>query len=195
MIEVRLHGRGGQGAVTAAEILAIAAHEAGKHTQSFPAFGVERRGAPVEAFVRISDKPITIRSQIYKPDMLVVLDPSLLEKDFIYSGLKKGGLIVANTSKDFKKKGYKTICIDATSLAEDVLGRPITNTTMLGAFSAASGLVPVKAVKKALSQPFSSRTVQLPDCKEKLGKLKGDILKKNKSLVQMAYDEVNDKDG
>ena len=190
MIEIRLHGRGGQGAVTAANILATAAFEGGKQSQSFPTFGVERRGAPVESYVRISDKQINIRSQIYEPDMLIVLDPSLLREDAIFRGLKKGGIIVANTSSDFKRAGHKTICVDATSLANDILGRPITNTAMLGAFAAASNLVPLKALTNSLGKAFGSKSVQLPECKEEPAMLKGKILEKNKVLVKRAYEAV-----
>lgn len=188
MIEIRLHGRGGQGAVTAAEILAIAAFESGKYSQSFPAFGVERRGAPVESYVRIDNEPITLRSQIYEPDMVIILDPSLLKEEFIFKGLKKGGLIIANTSSDFKKTGYKSICIDATSLANEVLGKPITNTAMLGAFAAASDLISLKALTNSLGRAFGSKSIQLPSCGEESGMLKGAILEKNKILVKMAYE-------
>ena len=193
MIEIRLHGRGGQGAVTAAEILAIVAFESGKYSQSFPAFGVERRGAPVESYVRIADKPINLRSQIYEPDIVIVLDPSLLKEEFIFKGLKKGGLIVANTSSGFKKAGYKSISIDATSLANEVLGRPITNTAMLGAFAAASDLISLKALTNSLGRAFGSKSVQLPSCgAEEPEMLKGAILEKNKVLVKKAYEVAND---
>ena len=190
MIEIRLHGRGGQGAVTAANILAAAAFEGGKQSQSFPAFGVERRGAPVESYVRISDKQINIRSQIYAPDILIVLDSSLLKEESIFRGLKKGGLIVANTSSGFKRTGHKTICVDATSLANDILGRPITNTAMLGAFAAASDLIPIEALTNSLGKAFSSMSVQLPECKEEPAMLKGKILEKNKVLVKRAYEVI-----
>jgi len=193
MIEIRLHGRGGQGAVTAANILALAAFEAGKYVQAFPTFGVERRGAPVESFVRIDDKPINIRSQIYEPDILIVLDSSLLREEFIFRGLKKGSLIVANTSSDFKKPKYKSICVDATSLANDILGRPITNTAMLGAFAAASNLITLKALTNSLGMAFSSSSIHLPDCKDEPGQLKGKILEKNKVLVKKAYDLTKNK--
>ena len=192
MIEIRLHGRGGQGAVTACEMLAIAAFESGKWAQAFPSFGVERRGAPVQSFCRIDDNPIDIRSQVYKPDMLVVLDPSLLHEDFIFEGLKRTGLIVAN-SKDFNKPGYKTVCVDATSLAMDILGRPITNTAMLGALAAASDIVPLKALTNSLGEAFGSKSVQLPECREEPGKLKGEILEKNKKLVEKAYEQTRKK--
>jgi len=193
MIEIRLHGRGGQGAVTAANILAAAAFEGGKQSQAFPAFGVERRGAPVESYVRISEKQIHLRSQIYEPDMLIVLDPSLLKEESIFRGLKKGGLIVANTAGGFKRAGHKSICVDATSLANDILGRPITNTAMLGAFAAVSDLIPLKALTNSLGKAFSSSSTQLPDCKEEQGQLKGKILEKNKVLVKKAYEIVKKK--
>lgn len=188
MIEIRLHGRGGQGVVTAAEILATAAGKSNKYSQSFPYFGVERRGAPVEAFVRISDKPITLHSQIYEPDMLIVLDPSLLKDPNIFKGLKKGGLIIAN-STDFKKAGYKVVNINATHLALLHLGVPITNTAMLGAFAAASKLVKLDAVLDSLNLAFDSKSLQIPDCREEPTPQIN--MKENIHLVKEAYKAVH----
>lgn len=186
MIEIRLHGRGGQGVVTAAEILAFAAGKSGKYAQSFPYFGVERRGAPVEAFVRIDTKPILLHSQIYTPDMLIVLDPSILRIESTFSGLKKGGLIVAN-SKDFKRTGFKVVNVDATHLAMTHLGKPITNTAMLGAFAAASKLVKLDAVLDSLNIAFDSKSLQIPDCNEEPAT--SDNMKENIHLVKEAYKE------
>jgi len=135
MYEVRFHGRGGQGAVTAANILAIAAVKQGFYAQSFPYFGVERRGAPVQAFTRIDDKKIDIRMNVYNPDAVVVLDPSLMDVIDVTEGLKEGGIIVINTSKnpeDFKLGDFKIATVDATKIAlEHKLGSmaaPIVNT-------------------------------------------------------------------
>lgn len=143
MYEVRFHGRGGQGAVTAANILAIAAFKSGKYTQSFPFFGVERRGAPVMAFTRVDDKPIRIKTQVYEPDAVVVLDPSLLEAVDITSGLKKGGIIIINSRKSPDEFDFSNpvATVDATAIAIDHdLGSktaPIVNTSILGAYSKA----------------------------------------------------------
>ncbi len=147
MIEIIFHGRGGQGAVTSAEMLALAAISEGKYAQAFPNFGPERRGAPVIAFARIDTKPIRLRTKIYKPDVAVVLDPSLLTIVNPTKGLKEGGIVIINTHKsiaDLRKQfGYTTrlAVVDATTIAKETLGLPITNTTMLGALLATSDVV------------------------------------------------------
>ncbi|ASI99290.1 pyruvate/ketoisovalerate ferredoxin oxidoreductase subunit gamma [Thermococcus celer] len=162
MIEIRFHGRGGQGAVTAANILASAAFLEGKYVQAFPFFGVERRGAPVTAFTRIDEKPIRIKTQIYEPDIVVVLDPSLLETVDVTAGLKEGGIVIVNTEKSkdevlasLKKKPAKLALVDATTIALDVLGLPITNTAILGAVAKATGIVTLEHVQKAIKDVFS----------------------------------------
>ena len=162
MIEIRFHGRGGQGAVTAANILASAAFKQGKYVQAFPFFGVERRGAPVTAFTRIDDKPIRIKTQIYEPDIVVVLDPSLLETVDVTAGLKDGGTVIVNTEKSkeevlekLKKKPAKLALVDATTIALDILGLPITNTAILGAVAKATGVVELKYVQEAIKETFS----------------------------------------
>ncbi|MCB2187601.1 MAG: 2-oxoacid:acceptor oxidoreductase family protein [Deltaproteobacteria bacterium] len=160
MIEVRFHGRGGQGAVTSAELMALAAIAQGKYAQAFPSFGPERRGAPVQAFLRISDEPIRLREKIYQPDMVVVLDPSLLASGGVKSGLKEGGTLVANSSKDVAavrgECGFngRTAVVDADLVAQEELGVPITNTTMLGALLKASGLLDLSAIEKPLDDRF-----------------------------------------
>ncbi|HDO19774.1 MAG TPA: pyruvate ferredoxin oxidoreductase subunit gamma [Thermoplasmatales archaeon] len=164
MYEVRFHGRGGQGAVTAANILAIAAFKAGKYTQSFPFFGVERRGAPVMAFTRMDDVRIRIKMQVYEPDAVVVLDPSLLEAVDITSGLKDNGIIVINSKKSPDDFDFDNpvATVDATSIAlEHGLGSktaPIVNTSILGAYARAmeilqtEGHVPIEHVLKAVEE-------------------------------------------
>ena len=154
MYEVRFHGRGGQGAVTAANILAMAAFKEGKDVQAFPIFGVERRGAPVAAFMRMDEKPIDIKTQIYEPDAIVVLDPTLLEVVDVAKGLKTGGIIILNTTKgpnDFEFGDAKCFTVDATSIAvANHLGtktNPIVNTAILGAFSKAAGNVGMDAIR------------------------------------------------
>ncbi len=161
MIEITLHGRGGQGAVTSAELMAVAAISQGKFAQAFPSFGPERRGAPVKAFARISDKPVRTREKIYRSDVLVVLDPSLPKIIDIASGLKEGGVIILNTTASEKEarkllRGYKgrLALLDATKIAIEELGLPITNTTMLGAFLKVTGLIDEKAMEEALKHRF-----------------------------------------
>jgi pyruvate ferredoxin oxidoreductase gamma subunit len=163
MIEIRWHGRGGQGAVTAVEILALAAIEEGKYAQGFPSFGPERRGAPVMAFNRIADKPIKVRSGIYQPDVVVVLDPSLLKLEPVTKGLKPGGLLIVNTTKPAEEirkiLNYKgtLYTVDAAHIAKEVLGVPITNTTMLGAVFQASQALNLDSLKNPIEHRFGKQ--------------------------------------
>jgi pyruvate ferredoxin oxidoreductase gamma subunit len=155
--ELRIHGRGGQGSVTAAELIAVAAFEGGVYVQAFPAFGVERRGAPVQAFVRFDDKKIRKRSQVYEPDYIIVQDSTLIKDVNVFLGVKKGGIVIVNTEKapDYQvPDGVKLITIDATSIALKALGLPITNTTLLGAFAAATGEIKFTALENALKSRF-----------------------------------------
>ena len=157
MKELRIHGRGGQGSVTAAELIAVAAFEGGVFAQAFPAFGVERRGAPVQAFVRFDNKKIRKRSQVYEPDYIIVQDSTLIKDVNVFQGVKKGGIVIINTEKtpDFKvPEGVRLITIDATSIALNTLGVPITNTTLMGAFAAASGEIKFAALENALKRRF-----------------------------------------
>ena len=160
MIEIRVHGRGGQGAVTSTELIALAAINEGKYAQAFPSFGPERRGAPVMAFARISDKAIRTREKVSTPDIVVVLDPTILKIVDVTAGLKKDGMVVLNTAKDEKevRKIFgikaKMSLVDATGIAMKHIGRPITNTTMLGALIKASEIVDIKSMKKPLQERF-----------------------------------------
>jgi len=175
MIEIRFHGRGGQGAVTAAEILAKAAFEDGKYCQAFPFFGVERRGAPVMAFSRIDEKPIRRRYQIYNPDYVIVLDEGLLDVVDVFSGLKEGGKVIINTNQDIEITNNAEIySIDATGIALDVLGVPIVNTVMLGAFSGSTGEVSLESIIKIIKKTFP-----------------GKIGDKNAKAAELAYEKVN----
>ncbi len=162
MIEIRWHGRGGQGAVASAEILALAVIDEGKAAQAFPSFGPERRGAPVMAFTRIDDDFIYLRTGIAEPDIVVVLDPTVVAAVDVTSGLKDKGLIVLNTHKridevpkEFDNK-YRLAVVDATKIAREEIRSPITNTTMLGAFARATGLVSLESVEKQISKRFPS---------------------------------------
>jgi len=163
ILEVRWHGRGGMGAVTAAELIARAAIREGKYAQSFPSFGPERRGAPVIAFLRISDEFIRIRTNIYQPDIVAVLDPKLLRIVDVTSGLKNEGKIIINSTKSpaqLKSEfGYRwpVASLDATRIARETIGLPITNTTMMGALLKVTEAVKMDAVVEELRKRFGKR--------------------------------------
>ena len=158
MIEIRFHGRGGQGAVVASKVLAVALFSEGKFVQSFPAFGVERRGAPVMAFTRVDADYIDLRCEIYNPNHVIVLDPSLLEAADVSKGLREGGTILINSDHpptDFDQfSSFEVATIDASAIAVDHgLGtrqHPIVNTAILGAFARQSGLVGLDSVVEAI---------------------------------------------
>lgn len=145
--------------MTAAELIAYAAFEGGVFSQAFPAFGVERRGAPVQAFVRFSDERIRLRSQIYEPDYIIVQDPTLIGDVDVFNGMTAGGIAIVNTEKpDFDTQvpeGVKVYAVDATTIALEELGVPITNTTLMGAFAAATGEIKFDALEHALRRRFS----------------------------------------
>ena len=179
IIEIRWHGRGGQGAVTSAELLAQAAINEGKYAQAFPAFGAERRGAPVVAFVRIDkDNPIRVRAEIEIPDIVVVLAADLLRVVDVASGLKDDGVMVLNTSKTAKEIasdfGFKCklATVDATRIAREMLGVPIVNTAMVGALLKAAEVAKIESLKEPLKHRF------------------GRLADKNISAMQKAYDET-----
>ncbi len=161
MIEIRIHGRGGQGAVTSAELIAIAAIKEGKFAQAFPSFGPERRGAPVQAFARIGEERIRIREKIYHPDIILVLDPSLPKITKVTDGLKENGVAILNSSlpeEEVRKilgdyKG-KLALVDANKIAIEEIGIPITNTTMLGALLKVTGLIELKHIEETLKERF-----------------------------------------
>lgn len=158
MKEVRLHGRGGQGVVTAAELVAQAAFADGKHSQAFPSFGSERMGAPVQSFVRIDDKQIRARNQIYNPDFLIVQDATLIGTVDVTAGLKDDGLMIIDTEKDPSELGLNTkakiLTIPASKIAMEIIGRPIQNTTLLGYFAAITQLISFDGVKKSIEHRF-----------------------------------------
>lgn len=160
MKEFRIHGRGGQGAVTTAELVALAAIGEGKYAQAFPSFGPERRGAPVVAFARISDSPIRIRSKVYEPDVVVVLDPTLLQLVAVEEGLKENGVVIANAPEsdggfiERLKPTQKFYTVDANAIAMEALGRPITNTTMIGALVKATGAVKLESFEEPVRERF-----------------------------------------
>jgi 2-oxoacid:acceptor oxidoreductase gamma subunit (pyruvate/2-ketoisovalerate family) len=162
MLEIRWHGRGGQGAVTAAEILATAVINEGRYAQAFASFGPERRGAPVLAFTRISEKEILLRSQIYEPDVVVILDQNLVTMEGLEQGLKAGGTAILNTAsepKDFAERftaAGKIATVDATSIAIKELGTPITNTAILGALVRVMGIVKMETLESIFKERFKT---------------------------------------
>ncbi len=179
LVEIRWHGRGGQGAVTSAELLARAAISEDKYAQAFPSFGPERRGAPVMAFVRIGkDEPIRVRAEITQPDAVVVLDPGLLGIANVASGLKSGGVVVVNTKKTAEQIrqefgiNAKVATVDATRIARELLGVPITNTTMVGALLRATGVVEVESLIEPLKDRF------------------GRLAERNINAMKRAYEET-----
>lgn len=173
MIEIRIHGRGGQGNVVAAYLLASAAFETGRFAQAFPNFGAERRGAPVAAFVRIADRPIRRRCQVREPAFLIVQDDNLLHLPDITAGLQPGGAVLVNSTRDSDtlaaQHGHPVIALPAAVLAQDILGRPVPNTALLAAFLALTGLLPLPALLAALA-----------------GRFHGEILERNRALVEHA---------
>jgi len=161
--EIRWHGRGGLGAVTSAELVARAAISEGKYAQSFPSFGPERRGAPVIAFLRVSDEVIRVRTSIYEPDFAVVLDPGLLRAVDVTSGLKDGGAIIINSRKspaelkaEFDYR-WPIAAVDATKIARETIGLPITNTAMIGALLKVIEIVQAGSLEAQLEERFGLR--------------------------------------
>ena len=168
MHQIRIHGRGGQGVVTASELVAIAAFMDGQEAQAFPSFGVERTGAPVEAFVRIDDNFIRTREQIYHPDILIIQDATLLDSVNILHGCDKNTIIIINTKKKAEDLGIKLPVknihtVDATRIALDIIGKNLMNTVILGQFSKATNLVSLDGLKKAIKQKFHEKGSKIID--------------------------------
>ncbi|MBN1857461.1 MAG: 2-oxoacid:acceptor oxidoreductase family protein [Dehalococcoidia bacterium] len=164
MLEVRWHGRGGMGSVTSAELFADAVIDEGRYAQSFPSFGPERRGAPVTAFLRISDEFIRVRTDIAKPDVLVVIDPKLLDQIDVTVGLKDTGKIIVNTSKSAKevkaKYGFgkwKVATVDGMKIARETIKLPIANTAMMGALDRLTGSVKMESLEERIHERFGAR--------------------------------------
>ena len=165
--EVRWHGRGGQGVWTASELLAKAAIHEGKYIQSFPEFGPERMGAPVRAYTRISDRPINLHCAIYRPNVAVILDPTLFKTVPLAEGLPEDGVLIVNTRespakvrKQLEIAGRKVWTVPATDIAFRTLGRPVSNTAMLGAVARASGIVGLESIEKAVKERFSPKMAE-----------------------------------
>ncbi len=177
IIELRFHGRGGQGAVTAANILAEAAVREGKYAQAFPYFGAERRGAPVEAFARISDKPLEVHSQVKNPDIVVILDPVIPQLVNVAEGIKPGGLIIINSPGKPKIQFENVYCVNATKIAKElglvIGGWPVVNTAILGALVKVSKIVSFKSLEEAIR-----------------GRFKEELAKVNIEAARRAYETV-----
>ena len=165
MFEIRLHGRGGQGVVTAAELLSVAAFLEGRHAQAFPSFGSERTGAPVVSFCRIDERPIRTREPIDSPDAVIVVDPTLLRQLRVLDGLRPEGWVLVNSSRGPQELGIREAIADlpaghvrtvpATEIARRDLGRPLPNAALLGAFAALTGAVSPDSVSEAIRRRFS----------------------------------------
>ena len=168
MFQVRIHGRGGQGVVTAAELLSVAAFREGRHAQAFPTFGSERTGAPVVAYCRFDDRPIRVREPITSPDALIVQDPTLLHQVDVFAGLGEDGYLLINTTRGLDELGLdefvarfrpeRVLTVPATELAREHLGRPLPNAALLGGFAALTGTVGLQAVTAAIEEKFPGET-------------------------------------
>jgi pyruvate ferredoxin oxidoreductase gamma subunit len=184
LTEVRWHGRGGQGAKTASYVLAIAAAEQGWNVQAFPEYGAERRGAPMKSYVRISDAPIRLRCGVQHPQIVVVLDPTLVGSENVTDGLEDGAIVMINTSEApeavrsrLANQNVKLCTVDATQISLDTIGRNIPNTPMLGALAKVSDVVSVEGAQQAVRNQLG-------------GKLSEAVLQGNFAAIQRAYEEV-----
>ena len=179
MIGIRIHGRGGQGAVTASRLLATASYFDGKFSQAIPMYGTERRGAPLTAFVRIDDVRVRERELVHEPDIVIVLDPLLSTQQSVAEGLKKGGLLILNSQLPPEKVEIggeiRIATVDATKIALETLKRPITNTAVLGAFSKVAGFPKLESIEKAIMKQFPGRIGEM-----------------NIAAIRMSYDEVSE---
>jgi len=188
MFNVRIHGRGGQGAVTSAEMLSVAAFDEGLHAQAFPSFGSERTGAPVVAFCRIDDEAIRAHDPITEPDAVIVQDPTLLHLVPVFAGISAGGYVLVNTSRPFEElmihdlvdglDPHRLVTVPATELSRTRLGRAMPNTALLGGFAALTGLVSLESVQRAIRQRFA-----------------GDVAEANAEIAASAYDHVREATG
>jgi len=170
MFQIRIHGRGGQGVVTAAEMLSVAAFGEGHHAQAFPSFGSERTGAPVVSFCRISDREIRLREPIMEPDALIIQDPTLLHQVDVFSGFRHDGYVLINTTKTLSELGLDELLkqcsadhlctVAATEIGLKHIGRPIPNVPLLGGFAAVSGIIKLESVIKAINGKFSGKVAE-----------------------------------
>jgi pyruvate ferredoxin oxidoreductase gamma subunit len=175
VFQVRIHGRGGQGVVTAAEMLSIAAFLEGKHAQAFPSFGSERMGAPVMAFCRISDGEIRLREPVMEPNAVIIQDRTVIDATDTFLGIVAGGFVLVNSNSDIRHKLKKVTvkCIDATELALEHVGKPIPNAVLLGSFVAITGILKIESIVAAIKTKFP-----------------GTMGEKNINAAQAAYNRV-----
>lgn len=183
MFEIRIHGRGGQGVVSAAEMLAVAAFLEGRHAQAFPSFGSERMGAPVMAFCRIADRTIRLREPVMTPDALIIQDATLLHQVNLFAGLQRDGYVLVNSTRTFAELGLaeladtyrpdRLLTVPASDLASRHTGRPLPNAALLGGFCAATGILQLDSVLYAIRERFS-----------------GPIGEANAKAAQAAFDHV-----
>lgn len=175
MFQIRIHGRGGQGVVTAAEMLSIAAFREGKHAQAFPSFGSERMGAPVMAFCRISDREIRLREPVISPNAVIIQDKTVIDSSNAFSGIVENGFALINSHTEIVPSidRINIKCIDATALALEHVGKPIPNAVLLGSFAALTGIIKIESVIEAIKTKFS-----------------GTIAEKNANAAQAAYDKI-----
>ena len=179
MKEIRIHGRGGQGVVTSAEIIAIAAFHSGSFAQAFPYFGVERTGAPIEAYARIDNKPIRLREHVYSPEILVITDAGLTDDQTTASGCSENTIAIINTNLSSNKfvikniKPEKIYTIDATGISLKILGKNMPNTVLLGALAKISGLITWPGLEQAIKEKFKNKDKE--------------IIKKNIAVAKIAY--------
>lgn len=183
MFQVRIHGRGGQGVVSAAEMLSIAGFVEGKHAQAFPSFGSERMGAPVMAFCRLDDKEIRLREPVMQPDTLIIQDTTLLHQVNLFEGLSSQGFVLINSTRSLDALGLdeyfadypniKVLTVPASRLAQEHVGRPLPNAALLGGFAAFTKVIQMESVTKAINQKF-----------------KGKVAAGNIAAAQAAYDSV-----
>lgn len=177
MEEIRIHARAGQGAITTAALLGQAVFAKGKYAYAFPSFGAARMGAPMNSFVRIDDKPIRLRSQVYYPNYVIVVDPTLMSGFDVFEGVRGGGSVLINANKTINipdaMQGVRVFCIGATDIANEIIKRPLGNTVLLGAFAAASGLMDIKDLCLAIESRFD-----------------GEIGRLNKEAAQAGFDYI-----
>ena len=188
-LDVRIHGRGGQGVVTAAELLSLAAFDQGLHAQALPSFGSERTGAPVVSYCRIDEEPIRAHDPLDAPQVVVVQDPTLLRAADVLAGLADDGVVVVNSTRTPAeladaglrlREGQRAVCIPASDLARERLGRPLPNTALIGAVVALTGIVGLPALQEAIRQRFTTA--------------RGDVLEANLQLVSDAYELVSERE-
>lgn len=174
MIQIRIHGRGGQGVVTAAEIIALSAFKENWQAQAFPAFGVERTGAPIQSFVRLDKEEILSKAQITKPDIIIILDPSLLDEKNTLAGANSNTIIIINSAKEISLPEFKKVYFaPASEIALKVIGKNIVNTVSLGIFAKATKLISLPSLLKTIEYKFKDK-----------GK---EIIKLNQTAIKLAY--------